>query len=279
MEARQAQFIVNKLAELIHTYGSKIAKSFEHININNATFIENITKVDRTCELLVEDQFKGGQRLFIMYFNSCLEAKPKGYNKNIIALIAFTCLFSAILSLVLSVIPVVKAMDDNDQPIQIKSVILHEQYRLNVINNSPRGTVTRLTQTTIKWALQEFISITAGRIEMDINKHQVSFCNKEEVDIKYVASRLQVGPVQSSAIFRNSSNYYQNCFSSFKFRHEELFDNAIMFNLRKFTQKFNNHNFINPKMLLELNNTINLSLYSYRQKVKRIFFQPTPDGA
>ena len=68
METKQAQFIVNKLAQLTHVYDSKIAKSFEHININSATFVENITKVDRTCELLVEDHFKGGQRLFAMYF-------------------------------------------------------------------------------------------------------------------------------------------------------------------------------------------------------------------
>ena len=100
MEARQATFIVNKLAKLIHTYGSKISKSFEHININNSTLIENFTKADRTCEPLMEDQFKGGQRLFIMYFNSCLETKPKGYNKNVIALIAFVCIFSSILSLI-----------------------------------------------------------------------------------------------------------------------------------------------------------------------------------
>ena len=110
-----------------------------------------------------------------MYFNSCLEVKSKGYNKNVIALITFTCLFSVILSLILSVIPAVKAVEVSDQPIQIKSVILHEQYRINVVNNHPRGTVTRLKQTTVKWALQEFISLAAGRIEIDISKHQASF--------------------------------------------------------------------------------------------------------
>ena len=139
--------------------------------------------------------------------------------------------------------------------------------------------ITRLKQTTVKWALQEFISIAARKIEMDIAKHQVSFCDKEEIDIKYIVSRLQVGPVQSSIIFRNNSNYYQSCFSFFSFQHEEMFDKAIIYNLREFTQKFNDRNFINSKMLLELNNTINLSLFSYRQKVKRIFFQSPPDGA
>ena len=84
--------------------------------------------------------------------------------------------------------------------------------------------------------------------------------------------------MQSSKIFRNSSNYYQNCFSSSEFRYEDLFDTAIMFNLRKFSQKFNKQNFIDSKMLLELNNNINLSLFSYREKVKRIFFQPTLYG-
>ena len=250
LEPKQAQFIVNKLAQLIHIYDSKIAKSFEHLNINSATFVENITKADRLCEPLVEDHFKGGQRLFAMYFNSCLEVKSKGYNKNVIALITFTCLFSVILSLILSVIPVVKAMDANDQPIQIKSVILHEQYRINVVNNYPRGTVKRLKQTTVKWALQEFISLAAGRIEMDIAKHQVSFCAKEEIETKYIVSRLKVGPVQSSIIFRNNSNYYQSCFSFFSFQHEEMFDKAIIYNLHKFTQKFNDRNFINSKMLL-----------------------------
>ena len=276
MDARQAQYIVNKLAELTHIYGSKISKSFNHLNINSSTLIENITKVDRTCEPLAEDQFQGGQRLFTMYYNSCLKAKPKprGHNKNIIVLISLTCLFSVILSLFLSAIPVVKATNDADQPIQIKLTILYERFKINVNNNIPHGTVTRFTQTTVKWALQEFISITDGRIEPNPNRHKVSFCNHEIINIKHITSQLKVGPVQNSIISRNSSNYYLNCFSSFKFQHEKLIDIAIMSNLRKFSQKYNRYNSIDPKMLLELNNTINLSLYAYQQKVKRIFFQP-----
>ena len=113
---------------------------------------------------------------------------------------------------------------------------------------------------------------------MNIDRHQVSFCRKEEVDIEYVTSQLQVGTMQSSKIFRNSSNYYRNCFSSSEFRYEDLFDTAIMFNLRKFSQKFNNQNSIDSKMLLDLNNTINLSLFSFREKIKKIFFQPTLYG-
>ena len=123
-------------------------------------------------------------------------------------------------------------------------------------------------------ALQEFISITSGKIEPDFDRHQVGFCNHETINIKYITSQLKVGPVQNSIISRDSSKYYLNCFSSFKFQHEKLIDIAIMSNLRKCSQKYNRYNSIDPKMLLELNNTINLSLYAYQQKVKRIFFQP-----
>jgi len=240
MDARQAQFIVNKLAELTHVYGSKISKSFEHLNINSSTLIENITKVDRTCEPLVEDQFQGGQRLFTMYYNSCLKVKPKPreYNKNIVALISLTCLFSVTISLLLSAIPVAKATSDADQPIQIKVTTLFEQYQFNVSNGTPQGTVTLFTQTSVRWALQEFVSITSGKIELDFNRHQVGFCNHETVNIKYITSQLKVGPVQSSIISRDSSKYYLNCFSSFKFQHEKLIDTAIISNLRKFSKKF-----------------------------------------
>ena len=276
MDARQAQFIVNKLAELTHIYGSKISKSFEHLNINSSTLIENITKVDRTCEPLIEDQFQGGQRLFTMYYNSCLKVKPKSreYNKNIVALISLTCLFSVTISLLLSAIPVAKATSDADQPIQIKVTTLYEQYQLNVNNGTPHGTVTLFTQTSVKWALQEFISITSGKIESDFDRHQVGFCNHETINIKYITSQLKVGPVQNSIISRDSSKYYLNCFSSFKFQHEKLIDTAIISNLRKFSKNFNKHQSINSQMLLELNNTIQLSLFAFRQKVKRIFFQP-----
>ena len=281
MDARQAQFIVNKLAELTHVYGSKISKSFEHLNINSSTLLENITKVDRTCEPLSEDQFQGGQRLFTMYYNSCSKVKPKPreYNKKIVALISLTCLFSVTISLLVSAIPVAKATSDTDQPIQIKVNTIFEQYRFNVSDGSPKGTVTLFTQTSVKWALQEFVSITSGKIELDFNRHQVGFCNRETINTKYITSQLKVGvPVQSSIISRDSFKYHLNCFTPFRYQHERLIDTAIIFNLHKFSENYNKNQFINSQMLLELNNTLQLSLFAFRQKVKRIFFQPSLYG-
>ena len=87
-----------------------------------------------------------------------------------------TCLSSAILSLISYDTPVVRTMNDAGQLIQIRTTVLHEQYRLNV----------SLTQTTVRQALQEFLSVTAGRSKGIPTDTKVSFCKAP----KYSATAL-----------------------------------------------------------------------------------------
>ena len=59
LDTKQAQYLVNKLAQLTDVYGAKVGRSFKSLDINNSNFIDNITKSDGAHETLPEDCLKG----------------------------------------------------------------------------------------------------------------------------------------------------------------------------------------------------------------------------
>ena len=75
-----------------------------------------------------------------------------------------TCLSSAILSLISYDTPVVRTMNDAGQLIQIRTTVLHEQYRLNV-SNSPHTDNSKVGIAGIP-------QCNSRTIERDINRHQ-----------------------------------------------------------------------------------------------------------
>ena len=125
--------------------------------------------------------------------------------------------------------------------------------------------------------LQSYVKELGGRLKVYSMRHQVSFCERKDFNTEDVIQSLKVGKQSSQKFIKILSNttYFQSCFSYFAFKNEKIIDSAIRHNLKelkKILSQYESRKFINSKMLEHLNSTLQLSLYAFSQKVRRIFF-------
>ena len=91
--------------------------------------------------------------------------------------------------------------------------------------------------------LQSYVEELGNRLGVENMQHQVSFCERQDLNTTDVIQSLKKVSKQSSHKFikmLGNIAYFQSCYSFFSFQDEREIDDAVRHNLKEFINQFEN---------------------------------------
>ena len=268
----QSQLIVNLLVRMTNQHGIKIEKAFSAFDIANLNLIRHFANVTKN-HVLIDQSLGDKQKDFFVLYNNLPKNSPTWKTICLEALKPSLNVFFFVLVLVLfSIFPATNANSAfvDLGTTQTSTKVLYENFSISINDNHPKGYVIRFKEVTLRWLHEHYLrKVSTSTLGRNL-EFKTNFCTTREIDILSITNALKTRQNLYN-LYENFSSipYYYSCHSAFQHSNLAEIDQAISLGLNQFHQTC----YGGAPCNVNLNLTLGLSLYSHKQKVRKIFFQ------
>ena len=282
------RFLVVNIIQISDKLGEDCSDVFEQssLNFNNKHFYENLVKSGPHKKSTDHTIRVGRHSMFLRIFNKTIDKKKKSKMSQIADMIAnykITFLLFLILCTQIHGISAQKNVIDFHVTQHIHRI--SEAYDIKLRNGKPNGNVKTLGHRTFTWDLGKLF---IPRILRDVGPSpKVSFCDQQirQITIEKIFDTKVSTCKEFEKILDRQNILYLSAPPNkiFFYGDENVIDQAVMHKIRGYEaliggpvthhKFYDNRNYLDEKIIRDINDTLNLSLYAFRQKVRIFLFK------